>query len=47
MAEYLKSCRVIVHNEEILLVLVVLFVFELEFHAEDTLDRKSVVWERV
>ena len=35
MAEYLKSCRVIVHNEEILLVFVVLFVFELELHAEN------------
>ena len=39
MAEYLKSCRIIVHNEEILLVLVVLFIFELEFHPENALLR--------
>ena len=39
MPEHLKPCCIIVYHEEILLVLVVLFVFELEFHAEDTLRR--------
>ena len=39
MAEYLKSGHIIVHDEEILRVLVVLFIFELELHAEHALPR--------
>ena len=39
MTEHFKPCCIVAYDKEILLVLVVLFVLELELHAENALLR--------